>query len=72
MKHPVILAKLLIAKGPFPLRAWNGAFFISFIDLFRFSNHWRKSLIKESLYIQKLNQPMNIDKKSIPLYLFNT
>ena len=37
-----------------------------------FSNHWRKLLIKELLYIRKFNPSMNIDKKSIPLYLFNT
>ena len=29
-----------------------------------FSNHWRKRLIKESLYIQKFNPFMNIDKNS--------
>ena len=33
------------------------------------SNHWRKYLIKESLYIQKFNPSMNINKKSVPLYL---
>ena len=37
-----------------------------------FSNHWRKRLIKESLYIKKFNPSININKKSVPLYLFNT
>ena len=37
-----------------------------------FSNQWRKRLIKESLYIEKFNPSINIEKKSIPLYLFNT
>ena len=37
-----------------------------------FSNRWRKHLAKESQYIQKFNPSINIDEKSIPLYLFNT
>ena len=32
-------------------------------EILGFSNHWRKRLIKESLYIQKFNPSMNIDKK---------
>ena len=37
-----------------------------------FSNHWRKRLNKESLYIEKFSPSINIDKKSVPLYLFST
>ena len=37
-----------------------------------FSNHWQNPLFKESLYIQKFNPSMNIDKNYVPLYLFNT
>ena len=37
-----------------------------------FSNHWQKRLIKESLYIQNFKPSMNINQKSIPLYLFKT
>ena len=37
-----------------------------------FSNHWQKRLTKESLYIQKINPSMTIDKQSISLCLFIT
>ena len=37
-----------------------------------FSNHWQKRLIKKSLYIQKFNPSINIDKQSISRCLFNT
>ena len=35
----------------------------------KYTRKRRKRLIKESLYIQKVNLFINIDKKSIPLYL---
>ena len=36
------------------------------------TNHWRKLLITETLLIQKHNPNLNVDRTSIPLYLFNT
>ena len=36
------------------------------------TNHWRKLLITETLLIQKNNPNLNVDRTSIPLYLFNT
>ena len=33
-----------------------------------FSTNWKKPLIKESLYIQKFNSFINIDKQTISLY----
>ena len=36
------------------------------------TNHWRKLLITETLLFQKHNPKLNVDKTSIPLYLFNT
>ena len=36
-----------------------------------YANHWRKLLIKESILIQKFEPSLNIDKSSVPLYLFN-
>ena len=36
----------------------------------KFFESLKKWLIKESLYFQKFNLSMNIDKQSIPLYLF--
>jgi len=39
--------------------------------LFQASN-WRKLLIKETLYYMQQKQPqLNVDKSSLPLYLFN-
>ena len=36
------------------------------------TNHWRKLLITKTLLIQKHNPNLNVDRTSIPLYLFNT
>jgi len=36
------------------------------------ASNWRKLLIKETLYMQQKQPQLNIDKSSIPLYLFNT
>ena len=36
------------------------------------TNHWGKLLITETLLIQKHNPNLNVDRTSIPLYLFNT
>ena len=36
------------------------------------TNHWRKLLITETLLIKKHNPNLNVDRTSIPLYLFNT
>ena len=36
------------------------------------TNQWRKLLITETLLIQKQNPNLNVDRTSIPLYLFNT
>jgi len=35
-------------------------------------NNWHKLKIKETLFIQKLQPGLNIDKTSYSLYLFNT
>ena len=36
------------------------------------SENWRKLLIKETLLVQNHKRSLNIDKISVPLYLFNT
>ena len=36
------------------------------------TNHWRKLLITETLLIQNDNPNLNVDRTSIPLYLFHT
>ena len=42
------------------------------IEIMAQTNHWRQLLITETSLIQKHNPNLNVDRTSIPLYLFNT
>ena len=42
------------------------------VKILSYANNWRKLLIKETLFIQKLEPNLNIDQTSTNLFLFNT
>ena len=42
------------------------------VKILSYANNWRKLLIKETLFIQKLEPNLNVDQTSTNLFLFNT